>query len=236
MNMGILGDPENKKILKVPKVQNQQFHYSSIKGSNDEHMGPGYNLNTKYLIPSFKNIGSNDPVVNQQQIFYNTSANDIDNGMFYRNQNNLQDALKGVDPMAFMKKKNLESENNANLQGGNNQNFEMVKPGKAFRGSFSQKHNNLPDTPVFKNTGKRASNLRRILEKRDNEEMEKGKMQLKNDMLDPRSQVKKKSKCLVEIHGRTLHLWELLRKGLNLRRKVKARMQLQEIKMSKTIL
>lgn len=201
MNMGILGDPENKKILKTPKVQNQQFHYSSIKGSNNDNMHRGYNLNTKYLIPSFKNIGSNDPVVNQQQIFYSSNPNEVDNGMFYRKQNTLRESLGGMNPMNFGANKgigkNLDSENGVNVIEQNSQSFGVMNPGKAFRGSFSQKHNKLPDTPVFKNSGKRASNLRRILEKRNNEEMKKGDVEIKNEMLDPRSQVKKKSRSFI---------------------------------------
>ena len=193
--MGVLGDPHNHSILRAPKVQNQQFHYSSLLnyGGDDNEA-----YNTKYVIPSFKNIGRNDPVVNQQQIFYSNTQNpNSDN--FFSGGNPMRESLGNINP-AFPNNISLGNLDPGSTPNADEKNpaYDLFTQAKPFRGSFCQKQSNTPDTPVFKSSNKRASNLRRILEKRDFDEMEGKKKAAdsatKGQMLDPRSHVKKKSR------------------------------------------
>ena len=177
--MGVLGKPIEKGFLKPPRSQNQQYHYSSLIGKiNNSSLN--FNQINPYFSSGFKKIGVNDPVFKSNHVFYDGSKDG-----FSGKQNQLRNALQ--NPVAF----NYNSQNKIfpnnfenNLKLKNNQ-------GAKFRGSFCQNNNKLPDTPVFKNTSKRASNLRKILEKRDHDDMSSNKKT--NEMLDPR-QTKKKSK------------------------------------------
>lgn len=190
--MGILGRPMEKGVLKTPRSQNQQYHYSNLIGKT-QPLSQNFNPINPYFSSGFKQIGVNDPVFKSNQIFYDNSKDG-----FSGKQNQLRNALQNPVPFNYNSKSkmfsnNFDNENNANKT---SKLFENIE-GSKFRGSFCQQNNKLPDTPVFKNSGKRASNLRKILEKRDHEEMSSNKKKPKkaNEMLDPRSQTgKKKSK------------------------------------------
>ena len=77
--MGILGDPTNFNILKTPRTQNQQYHYSaSLNTGQGPLAGQKFSPVTSYFGSSFKKIGSNDPMFNSKQVFYGTTNQDKD--------------------------------------------------------------------------------------------------------------------------------------------------------------
>jgi len=152
---------------------------------------------TNYFGSGFKQIGVNDPLYKSKQIFYNSGNKDQQGGIF-ANQNKLRDSLMNNNGFGF--KLNNEGYPNPdktiNIHQKNS--FDKIDMPSKFRGSFNQTADKLPDTPVFKQINKRASNLRKLLEKRDHEEALPIKKEIKKEMLDPRTSTKKKSKKKID--------------------------------------
>ena len=188
MDMGVLGKPITEGLLKPPQSQNQQYHYSSLFGKIS-NIGQNFDQMNPYFSSGFKKIGVNDPVFKSNQVFYDTR-----NDGFSRKQNQLQNVLQ--NPVAY--NYNSKTQVVPNNLDDHNKIFNNMQ-GTKFRGSFCQKNNQLPDTPVFKNKSKRASNLRKILEKRDHEDMTSNtKTRKTNEMLNP-GEIKKKSKKVIKV-------------------------------------
>ena len=83
IDMGILGNPIKKGILKTPKTQNQQYHYSNIKEKTIPRISSqGFNHLNPYFTSGFKQIGQNDPVFKTNQIFYDTNTMNQEQGIF----------------------------------------------------------------------------------------------------------------------------------------------------------
>ena len=200
MDMGILSNPSAQGLLKAPKFQNQQYQYSSkLNFIRNQLPNSKFNSMPSYFGSGFKQIGVNDPLYNSKQIFYNQANNDqVSQGGLFGKQNQLRDSIRNKTGFGFNLNNEIFQNNdkNINVHQKNQNSFENINMPSKFRGSFSQNPDKLPDTPVFKQTSKRASNLRKILEKRDHEEMisnKKEKKEPKKEMLDPRTSTKKKS-------------------------------------------
>jgi hypothetical protein len=203
MDMGLLSNPAVSGLLKPPKSQNQQYQYSAKMNFNRNQMANStFTPMTTYFGSGFKQIGANDPLYNSKQIFYNQTNNDqVSQGGIFGKQNQLRESLRNNTGFGFKLNNegypNLNQENTINIHQKTQNSFDNINLPSKFRGSFSQNTDKLPDTPVFKQTNKRASNLRKILEKRDHEEMTSNKKEtkeIKKEMLDPRTSTKKKSK------------------------------------------
>jgi hypothetical protein len=200
MDMGILSNPGSSGILLPPKTQNQQYQYSAQKNfARNQLPNQTFSPMTNYFGSGFKQIGVNDPLYNSKQIFYNSGTKD-QQGRIFGKQNKLRDSLMNNNGFGFkMNNKeysNINPDNTINIHQKNT--FDSIDMPSKFRGSFNQTNNKLPDTPVFKQINKRASNLRKLLEKRDNEEALPNKKEIKKEMLDPRISTKKKSKKKID--------------------------------------